>query len=298
MKKKKRKKKRKGDKLVTILLLAVLLIGASLLLYPTIADYWNSFHQTRAIATLNKKVADLSKKDREKMWKAARKYNKELRHTPNRYRMTTAQKKEYRSLLDVTGTGIMGSIQIPKLHTEQAIYHGTSKGVLQKAIGHIEGSSLPVGGKGSHCVISGHRGLPSARLFTDIDQLEEGDVFMLQVLGHTLTYQVDQIRIVLPDQMQNLKIVDGKDYCTLVTCTPYGVNTHRLLVRGKRIPNDDSENVTADAMQIDPMYAMPVIAVIILLALLIILLITGRQKKKRKKYVSKLLQKDHEKLHM
>lgn len=168
------------------------------------------------------------------MLKAARKYNKSLLKKSDHWKLSKKDKKKYESLLDVSGTGIMGYIEVPKIDCSLPIYHGTDEGALQIAIGHLEGSSLPVGGKSTHCVLSGHRGLPSARLFTDLDQMEEGDVFVLNVLGRKLAYEVDQIKVVLPDEMSDLEIVQGKDLCTLVTCTPYGINTHRLLVRGHR----------------------------------------------------------------
>ena len=181
----------------------------------------------------------------------------------------------------------MGYIEIPSIDVMLPIYHGTSEEVLQTAIGHIEGSSLPIGGPSTHCVISGHRGLPSARLFTDIDQLSEGDTFTLLVLDETLTYEVDQIRIVEPDDTSLLTIEEGQDLCTLVTCTPYGVNSHRLLVRGHRVENQETAGVlriTADAMMIDSRYVAPVIAVPILIIVILVMVLRplGRRKKKGK----------------
>nr|MCR4752721.1 class C sortase [Eubacterium sp.] len=191
--------------------------------------------------------------------------------------------EEYRSILDVTGTGIMGYVEIPSIGVHLPIYHGMDESVLQVAIGHLEGSSFPVGGTGTHAVITGHRGLPSAKLFTDIDQLKEGDKFLLQILDRTMTYEVDQIRIVLPEELQDLEIDPEKDYCTLVTCTPYGINTHRLLVRGIRVENDEEEiNVVADALQLEPVIVAPIVAAPILLLLFIILLALTSQKKKEK----------------
>jgi len=216
----------------------------------------------------------------ERMWNDAVEYNTNLLSKSNRYNMTDEQRAEYESILDVTGTGIMGYIEIPSIDVSLPIYHGTNESVLQIAIGHIESSSLPVGGIGTHCVISGHRGLPSAKLFSDIDQLKEGDVFMIQVLDDTLTYEVDQIRTVLPTEMKDLRIEEGKDYCTLVTCTPYGVNTHRLLVRGHRVETTEAIHVSADATQMDMRYAALVIGIIILLVLLVGMFI--RQAMKRR----------------
>ena len=177
----------------------------------------------------------------------------------------------------------MGYIEIPKIKCNLPIYHGTDEAVLQIAIGHVQGSSLPAGGESTHCVLSGHRGLPSAKLFSDLDQLTEGDVFLLRVLDETLTYEVDQIRTVLPDELDDLAIEEGKEYCTLVTCTPYGINSHRLLVRGHRVENQASAStirVTADAMQIEPLLIAPLVAVPMLLVLLVMVLIPHRTKKK------------------
>lgn len=218
----------------TIIIALIFLAGLGFLLYPTVSNLWNRAHQSRAIATYTKQVEKLDDSQNKEMLKAARKYNKSLLKKSDHWKLSKKDKKKYESLLDVSGTGIMGYIEVPKIDCSLPIYHGTDEGALQIAIGHLEGSSLPVGGKSTHCVLSGHRGLPSARLFTDLDQLEEGDVFVLNVLGRKLAYEVDQIKVVLPDEMSDLEIVQGKDLCTLVTCTPYGINTHRLLVRGHR----------------------------------------------------------------
>ena len=218
----------------TIIIALIFLAGLGFLLYPTVSNLWNRAHQSHAIATYTKQVEKLDDSQNKEMLKAARKYNKSLLKKSDHWKLSKKDKKKYESLLDVSGTGIMGYIEIPKIDCSLPIYHGTDEGALQIAIGHLEGSSLPVGGKSTHCVLSGHRGLPSARLFTDLDQMEEGDVFVLNVLGRKLAYEVDQIKVVLPDEMSDLEIVQGKDLCTLVTCTPYGINTHRLLVRGHR----------------------------------------------------------------
>ena len=218
----------------TIIIALIFLAGLGFLLYPTVSNLWNRAHQSRAIATYTKQVEKLDDSQNKEMLKAARKYNKSLLKKSDHWKLSKKDKKKYESLLDVSGTGIMGYIEIPKIDCSLPIYHGTDEGALQIAIGHLEGSSLPVGGKSTHCVLSGHRGLPSARLFTDLDQMEEGDVFVLNVLGRKLAYEVDQIKVVLPDEMSDLEIVQEKDLCTLVTCTPYGINTHRLLVRGHR----------------------------------------------------------------
>lgn len=265
----------------TIILVLIFFVGLSLLLYPTISDYWNSFHQSRAIATYAEAVAELDDEDYEKMWQEAEAYNQKLSNQPNRWNLTEEEEEEYNGILDVGGTGIMGYIEIPEIKVSLPIYHGTDEGVLQIAVGHIPGSSLPVGGIGTHSVVSGHRGLPSAKLFTNLDELDEGDVFMIRVLDETLTYEVDKISIVEPDDLTGLEIDSELDLCTLVTCTPYGVNSHRLLVRGHRIPNleDDSIRVTADAMQVDRLIVASAIAVPILLVLIIWVLVHYRKKK-------------------
>ena len=223
--------------LTTIILILLLLTGLSFLLYPTVSDWWNSLHQSRAIAGYTEAVEGMDEESYEKWWNEAREYNQSLKRKPDRYRMTEGEKAGYEAQLDVAGNGIMGYIEIPGIKCSLPIYHGTDEAVLQVAVGHVSGSSLPVGGEGSHCVLSGHRGLPSAKLFTDLDQMGEGDLFMLHVLDETLTYEVDQITVVLPEEVNDLELVEGEDYCTLVTCTPYGINTHRLLVRGKRTEN-------------------------------------------------------------
>ena len=268
-------KKKKGN-FITVLLVLVLLTGLSLLLYPSVSDYWNSFHQTRAISSYAGEVANLNEAQYDRLWAAAEEYNKQLQKRGNVYSMSELEKEEYEKLLNVSGLGIMSYIESPSINCSLPIYHGTDEAVLQIAVGHLEWSSLPTGGESTHCVLSGHRGLPSARLFTDLDKLETGDVFMLRVLDEVLTYEVDQILIVEPQETQALQIVEGEDYCTLVTCTPYGVNTHRLLVRGHRIENladSASVRVTADAVQNEPLLVAPVVAIPMLLILLIVLLI-------------------------
>ena len=274
---------KKKSSFVTAILIAALLAGALLLLYPTVSDYWNSFHQSRAIASYAEQVADLDDNTYDQIWADARAYNETLDNSTSRFVMTEEQKKIYEALLNIADNGVMGYIEIPKIKCNLPIYHGTDEAVLQIAIGHVQGSSLPAGGEGTHCVLSGHRGLPSAKLFSDLDQLTEGDVFLLRVLDETLTYEVDQIRTVLPDELDDLAIEEGKEYCTLVTCTPYGINSHRLLVRGHRVENQASAStirVTADAMQIEPLLIAPLVAVPMLLVLLVMVLIPHRTKKK------------------
>ncbi|MBQ0065202.1 MAG: class C sortase [Firmicutes bacterium] len=251
----------------TKILIVIFIMGLSLLVYPSLANYWNSFHASRAVASYREAVVNMDNSEYEQILSDAKDYNDRLALDPPSWHLDKQQLKEYKSVLDISGTGIMGYVEIPKLHIELPIYHGTDEGVLQIAIGHIAGTSLPVGGNSSHCVISGHRGLPSARLFTDIDRLVEGDLFKLNILDETLTYEVDQIRIVLPEDVQDLKIEEGKDYCTLVTCTPYGINSHRLLVRGHRVDNGSNLRVSADAVQINRLYIALITGVILLIIL-------------------------------
>ena len=268
--------------LTTLLLVVIGLAGLILIAYPTFADWWNFFRQSRAVMSYADAVANLDTEEYDKIIAEAENYNKELSKGGIRWVMTDQQKEEYESQLDVNASGIMGYIDIPKINIKLPIYHGTGEAVLQVAIGHLSGTSLPVGGESTHCVVSGHRGLPSAKLFTDLDKLGEGDTFTMTVLDRTVTYEVDQIRVVEPTDLSELQIEKGKDYCTLVTCTPYGVNTHRLLVRGHRVANVDGEaNVIAEALQIEPIYIAPFVAAPILLVLLIALLATTGKKSKK-----------------
>lgn len=264
-----------------IVLVLVLLVGLSLILYPSVSDYWNSFHQSRAIAHYAEAVADIDNDKYDALWQSAVAYNAQLAQMGVQWEFTEEQKAAYKSELDMTGTGVMGYIEIQKINCLLPIYHSTEDAVLQIAIGHIEGSSLPVGGDSTHCILSGHRGLPSARLFSDIDQLLEGDTFVLRTLDETLTYQVDKIRIVLPYELDDLQIEPGRDLCTLVTCTPYGVNSHRLLVRGHRVENAPEAQrirVTGDAFLIDSFVVAPLVALPMLLVLLIALLLSSAKK--------------------
>ena len=273
--------KKKKRNWITPFLILILLVGLSLLLYPTVSDYWNSFHQSRAIASYAEDVAKLDTVQYDDLWKAAKKYNEALAKGDINYVLNDEQKEKYESLLNVSGTGVMGYIEIPSINCSLPIYHGTDEAALQIAVGHLEWTSLPTGGESTHCVLSGHRGLPSAKLFTDLDRLVEGDIFVLRVLDEVLTYEVDQILIVEPEETEDLQIEKGKDFCTLVTCTPYGINTHRLLVRGHRIENLEESGivrVTADAIQIQPLFVAPIVAIPMLLVLLIILLLPKKKK--------------------
>ena len=276
--------KKKNNNWTTVFLVLLLLAGVSLLLYPSLSDYWNSMHQTRAIASYAETVSQLDTAQYDEMWKAAQDYNRSLAQRETAFALTDEQKAAYESLLDVSGLGVMGYIEIPEIDCSLPIYHGTEESVLQVAVGHLEWSNLPVGGEGTHCVLSGHRGLPSAKLFTNLDKLAVGDTFLLRVLDEVLTYEVDQILIVEPEQVDALGIVPGEDYCTLVTCTTYGINTHRLLVRGHRVENTPEAarmHVTADATQFDPLLVAPVLAIPVLLLLLMILLVPKRRRKSR-----------------
>ena len=270
----------------TIILILVFFVGLSVMLYPTISDYVNQLHQTRAVANYAADVDKLSDADYTAYFEAADAFNAQIAADPDALYFPD-RFPSYESTLDVTGTGIMGYITIEKIGVELPIYHGTSDAVLQVAAGHLEGTSLPVGGASTHAVISAHRGLPSAKLFTNLDQLEVGDTFTITVLDRVLTYEVDLISIVLPTETDLLQPVEGQDYVTLMTCTPYGINTHRLLVRGHRVNTRESQKhvrVTADATRIDPIITAPVIALPMLAVLLIWLLVTTRKRPKAGKH--------------
>ncbi|KIR01371.1 Sortase A, LPXTG specific [Lachnospiraceae bacterium TWA4] len=277
-------KKRKIS-ISTIISILVFLVGLSLLLYPTISNYWNSFHQSRAIKEYTAKVAELDRSEYERILSSAKKYNENLIKNPI-YTMSDSQKIDYESQLNVSGDGIMGYIDIPSINCSLPIYHGMDEAILQVAVGHIDWTSLPVGGKGTHCALSGHRGLPSAKLFTDLDRLVIGDIFQITVLDEILTYQVDQIVIVEPNDSTELEPQKDKDYCTLVTCTPYGINSHRLLIRGERTdnPKDTKTGIVAStAEKIEPIIIAPIIAAVILVILFIVILIRDRRERKKRK---------------
>ena len=273
----------KRIKISTIILILVFLVGLSLLLYPTVSNYWNALHQSQAIVEYSRRVEEMDGELYEKLWNEAIEYNRVLADRSDRFEMTRADRQEYESLLNVSGNGIMGYIEVPAINCSLPIYHGTNEAVLQTSIGHLEGSSLPTGGAGTHCVVSGHRGLPSARLFTDLDKLTEGDIFILKVLDQTLTYEVDQILTVDPYDLSALAIDPQQDYCTLVTCTPYGINTHRLLVRGHRVENrTQTQDITEarDISQVNPVLILSLAAGVIII-LIIILLVRARRKNRR-----------------
>ncbi len=273
------------NKITTWILVLALLAGLSLLLYPTVSDYWNSLHASQAVATYAEDVKSIDKTQYDELLAAAHSYNESLHTRTNDFYLTDEQQAAYDTLLNIGQTGIMGYIEIPVIKLSLPIYHGTSDSVLQIAVGHLDWTSLPVGGTGTHCVLSGHRGLPSAKLFTNLDQMKTGDTFVIRVLDEVLTYEVDQILIVEPNNTSALTIEAGKDLCTLVTCTPYGINSHRLLVRGHRVENTPEAKmicVVADALQIEPLIVAPVVAAPVLLILFVMLMLP-----KRKKHIEK-----------
>ena len=285
--KKKPAKKKKSGSFSTIILVAIFLVGLIVLLYPTISDFWNEKRQSKAVMNYDDLIVDLTPEDYSAFFEQADAYNKKLRLLPFPFMNHKNLAEEYYNTLDVNGDGMMGYITIDKIKVQLPIYHGTSDQVLNSAVGHVEGSSIPVGGESTHSVLSAHRGLPSAKLFTNLDKVEIGDIFTIRILDKTITYQVDQILIVLPHETDALNIVAGEDYCTLVTCTPYGINTHRMLVRGTRIENVEEKkviNVITEAYQIDPLIVTPAVAAPILAVLLIVLLVkSGRNNNRNKK---------------
>ncbi|MDO4523198.1 MAG: class C sortase [Eubacteriales bacterium] len=244
------KKKKKSSVISNLLLFVGFLIGAGILLYPTLSDLWNSYRNKQLISNYTSVVEEMKPEDYSKIWEDAREYNAQHRvntildafdEEKNDYVLT----HPYDQLLNPMGNEIMGYLEIPKIGVELAIYHGVGVEALENGCGHIEGTSLPIGGVGDHAVLSAHRGLPSAKLFTDLDQMEKGDLFLLKILDETFAYRVDQILTVLPEETEALAIEEGKDLVTLVTCTPYGVNSHRLLVRGERtdyVPEEVASN--------------------------------------------------------
>ena len=273
------------NKITTWILVLALLAGLSLLLYPTVSDYWNSLHASQAVATYAEDVKSIDKTQYDELLAAAHSYNESLHTRTNDFYLTDEQQAAYDTLLNIGQTGIMGYIEIPVIKLSLPIYHGTRDSVLQIAVGHLDWTFLPVGGTGTHCVLSGHRGLPSAKLFTNLDQMKTGDTFVIRVLDEVLTYEVDQILIVEPNNTSALTIEAGKDLCTLVTCTPYGINSHRLLIRGHRVENTPEAKmirVVADAIQIEPLIVAPVVAAPVLLILFVMLMLP-----KRKKHIEK-----------
>lgn len=263
---------------IGILLVLMLFIGVCGLLYPSVSQYWNTKTQTRAVENYREILDSLKPEDYEAYFQEAEKYNTELSELSAPL-LDYSKIKGYNNILNISGNGIMGYVSIPKLGVELPLYHGISAEVLNIACGHLEGTSLPIGGESTHSVLSAHRGLPHAKLFTELDKMEIGDTFTITVLDRTVTYQVDQIKVVRPNETDDVQIVPGEDLCTLLTCTPYGVNSHRLLVRGTRIENAAPVlHVTSNAYRIDSLVATPVVAAPILLILLIVLMIKYRDK--------------------
>lgn len=272
---------KKNGMLSTIFLILVLIVGLSLLLYPSFSEWYNARFQARAISNYSEQIAQIDDDKYAALWERARAYNTSLLERRNEFILTEEQKELYDNQLSFDDSGIMGYVEIPCIDVKLSVYHSTDDAILQVAVGHLEWTSLPTGGESTHCVLSGHRGLPSARLFTDLDKLVVGDYFMLHILDETLTYEVDQILIVEPEDTSNLLIEEGKDLCTLFTCTPYGINTHRLLVRGHRIDNIEQAQVvrvTADATIVEKLVVAPFLLVPILLIMFIWLMIPKRKK--------------------
>ncbi len=272
--------KKKQNVLSTIILTCLFLVGLSVMLYPTISDWWNSKVQSRAIASYSEALTEIDNSRYEELLAGAEGYNKRLLVVDSPF-VNYDDVGGYDAALDISGTGIMGYITIPQINVELPIYHGTGEAVLNIAVGHLEGTSLPIGGANTHCVLSAHRGLPSARLFTDLDQLVVGDTFTITVLDEVLTYEVEQILIVLPHEMEKLAILPGRDIVTLMTCTPYGVNTHRLLLRSRRVDTvvERTVRVSADAVQMDPLLVVPLISAPLVLLLLCFWTFSGRKRR-------------------
>ena len=266
--------------MTTIALAVLFLAGLSILLYPIVSDYLNSLSQTRVISRFNEELAQLSESDYSEIIEAAREYNERLASKPNRFALSESELEEYHSILDFTGRGVIGTLEIGVINVKLPVYLGTTETVLQVGVGHFEGTSLPIGGAGTHSVISGHRGLPSSTLFTNVDQLTIGDVFVLKILNETLTYQIDNIAIVEPGNFDYLGIEAEKDYCTLSTCTPYGINSHRLLLRGYRIFTESGApqaagtyNIAADARRVSTVVTYSLAAVPVLLFSFVFMLV-------------------------
>lgn len=268
------------EHLPTVVLVAVFALGVCLLAYPTVSDWWNQQHASRVVASYQQAVEELDAERLATLRAEADAYNAGLAQLPASYELDDAQAEEYARLLSVDGSDAMGSLSIPRIGVELPIYHGTSDGVLQVGVGHLAGSSLPVGGESTHAVLMGHRGLPSAELLTRLDELAVGDAFSVEVLGETLYYEVDQVLIVEPSDLSALAIEPGEDLCTLVTCTPYGINSHRLLVRGHRVDAPDlSVHVTADAVRVEPVLVACALAVPVLVVLAAVVLARSRRRR-------------------
>ncbi len=267
------------DNISIIILVIAMLVGLSLLLYPTVSNAWNQRHQSRAIAEYIDIVENLDSENYEKILNAAIEYNKNLAAGTQAHELSREETALYNSVLNIGNTGIMGYLNVPKIDCYLPIYHGSDIEIMQVGIGHVEWTSLPVGGESSHCVLTGHRGLPGAKLFTHLDKMEIGDTFTIIVLDEVFIYKVDDISIVTPEETNNLTVQEGKDYCTLMTCTPYGVNSHRLLVRGVRIDENDPERISSDAIRINPLIVSSVIIVPVIMVILGKKIIKDKKKK-------------------
>ncbi len=267
------------DRWVNLCLILIFVVGLGILLYPSVSDWWNKRVSTQAIASYNKSLENMTEEDYSSFFEEAETYNKAVRKVGSQTAIVTPESvaADYWETLDITGTGIMGYVTVDKINVQLPVYHGTEESVLQIAAGHLQGTSLPIGGEGTHAVLSAHRGLPSAKMFTNLDDLEEGDTFTVTVLDEILTYEVDKISIILPEEIESLYIEDGEDYCTLMTCTPYGINTHRLLVRGRRIQTTNQHvNVSAEAYRLNNILIASLLAVLILVIFLVSLYLRKR----------------------
>ena len=273
--------KKATNKIFTLILLIVFFVGLSVLLYPALSQYWNARVQSKAIIDYDRMLSTMTEEDYSAELQKANEYNDKLRALPYALRDYRKLSKQYEETANIGGNGLMGYIAIDKLQLEIPIYHGASDAVLNTACGHYEGSSLPVGGESTHSVIMAHRGLPHARLFTDLDKMQVGDIFVINILGQELTYEVDQVKIVLPDDVSDVQIIRGQDYCTLVTCTPYGINTHRLLVQGTRIETirHRALYITSDAFMVDRIIVTPIVAMPIIFVLIMIVIFKPVKKK-------------------
>lgn len=275
-------------KYLNIIIAVIFIMGLSLLLYPTVANQWNTYRQSKLVSAYEDQIRDLEDAnaiDYDAEWEKAHAYNNALRPMilPDSFAIADATEerdRDYESCLNLTGNGIMGTVEIPKIDVRLPIYHYTTKEVLLNAAGHLEGSSLPVGGENTHSVISAHRGLPSATLFTDLDKLEEGDHFLIRVLNDILCYEVDKISVVEPEETEELAVEDGEDLMTLLTCTPYGVNSQRLLVRGHRVPYEESYEETDRPFSLTTNYILWVIVGLAITGLLIGMMYRRERRKK------------------
>lgn len=283
MEKKKKKAKKLSDKQLTWCLVLVFILGLGIMLYPTLSDYWNSLHQTQVIANYDTVVEELDETDSEKMLEEAREYNQKLAENKELFYRPDAI-ENYAEILNF-GDEMMGYITIHKIGVQLPVYHSADEKYMQVGVGHLPGTSFPIGGESTHAVLTGHRGLPSAELFSHLDQMQKGDIFSVSVLGDSVYYVVDDIETVLPDEVDSLQIVDGEDRCTLVTCTPYGVNTHRLLIHGTRtdyVPEEVTVEVKEEGYRVDLMRWIPVLALVVLFAGLGLLYwVLGLRRKKK-----------------